>query len=123
MQSRLGAASKNAVMAVVALVIFAVAGVVAYQALGPQFAESAHRGKVDKGNEYRMTLSKMTAKDPQKFNSVSMLVGPDEWSEKAVVTLEIGGRVPNQAALDDLKKLVEQNPSPVPVEWKVKVGS
>jgi hypothetical protein len=119
--ARRGNAAKNAVMVIVALVILGVAGFVVYQRMGPQ-PEDTHIAEKQKGTEYRIKLSAITNRQPEKFNTVTMQMKPEEYTPKEKLRLEIAGVVANQAALDELKKIVADNPAPVPVEWNVRVA-
>ncbi|MGD9688758.1 MAG: hypothetical protein AB7K52_02645 [Phycisphaerales bacterium] len=117
-----GNAQKTGLLVVVALAILGVAGVIGYQNLAERAKMAAHQSKVDEGNAWRQKVSQILSRSPDKFNAVNIIVGPDEWKAKVKVGAEVGGRVPNQAAMDELNRILTENPCPVPTEITVKVG-
>lgn len=117
-----GNAQKTVLLLVIAVAILGVAGVVGYKNMGERWAMDAHQKTLNSGNDWRQKVSMILNRSPEKFNTVTIQVGPAEWTEKAKISAEVSGKVPTQAALDELKKVIADNACPIPVEINVTVA-
>ena len=116
-------ASKAAVLGVLIAVILGAAGFMGYR----YYAESAdlalRNELLEKGRDFQQKVSRELSRQGEKFNQVNVTAFSEEPPAKPKGRIEIMGRVTDDAALAELKKLIATVPTPPPLElvWNVKV--
>ena len=118
--------AKNVVMIVVALVLLGGAAYVAKERglIGGPSLEEREQTMRNKGNEFRLLISREMTKEPERFNAVSVKVQVDEGIKNPEKDgrLFVQGVVKVQADLDYLKQLIASKEPPMEVIYEVRVA-
>ncbi len=116
-----GSGSKNAILGIVIVGALGVAGFIGYQNWSAGNADAKHLAMLTSAREYQQKVSRLLGAKPEQFENVNFIIEVAEPPKKLKGTINVTGRVSDQATMDALKAILAANPHPADLTLEVTV--